>query len=90
MSTNLKQGEGDGLSTDEESAAHVEKKLELDSIPQAHIKNPLVGISRAELLRDVEEFAKEKDLIDILPILSKGAIRELFMTSIGLHSLTKV
>jgi hypothetical protein len=45
-------------------------------IYKASIKNPLAGISRPQLLRNVEEFAKEKDLIDILPILSKGAIRK--------------
>jgi len=74
MSNNGNQGEK--LSVDEESAVTIEKKLELNANPQARITNALAGISRAQLLRNVEDFAKEKDLIDILPILSKGAIRK--------------
>lgn len=50
--------------------------LDLNSNIQARIKNPLAGIPRAQLLRNVEEFAKEKELTDALPILSKGAIRK--------------
>ena len=38
------------------------------------IKNPLLGIPEDQLLADVEEFAREKDLIDILPLLQKGAL----------------
>ena len=39
-------------------------------------KNPLAGESRAALLRKVEEFAKEKGLINVVDTLKKGAIRE--------------
>lgn len=35
--------------------------------------NPLAGVSKDDLMRQVEHFAVEKDLLDILPILQKGA-----------------
>lgn len=38
------------------------------------IKNPLVGIPRAELLQDVDNYAKGNGLSDILPMLRKGAL----------------
>lgn len=38
------------------------------------IQNPLAGLSKASLLHRVEEFAKEKDLVSILPLLKKGSL----------------
>ncbi|KAL4947538.1 hypothetical protein BDW69DRAFT_199579 [Aspergillus filifer] len=38
------------------------------------LHNPLAGLSREELLADVEQFAHDKDLTDILPDLRKGAM----------------
>jgi len=38
------------------------------------IKNPLAGIPKPQLLRNVEEFAHEKDLVAAIPILRKGAL----------------
>jgi hypothetical protein len=38
------------------------------------IQNPLAGIPHDELLRDVEEFARERNMTDILPILKRGAL----------------
>lgn len=38
------------------------------------IKNPLAGIPRETLLRDVEEFARENDLTDIVDMLKRGAL----------------
>src|SRR4051812_27766909 len=38
------------------------------------IQNPLAGLGETVLLRDVGEFARENDLIDILPLLEKGAL----------------
>ncbi|OXV07360.1 hypothetical protein Egran_04877 [Elaphomyces granulatus] len=38
------------------------------------IKNPLVGIPKDQLLEDVENYAKEYDLTDVLPLLKKGAL----------------
>ena len=43
---------------------------------RAIFKNPLAGISRAKLLRNVEIVSNEKQLTEELPILSKGAICE--------------
>jgi hypothetical protein len=38
------------------------------------IKNPLTGIPKAQLIQDVEQFASDNDLNDVLPILIKGAL----------------
>lgn len=38
------------------------------------IQNPLYGIPKNKLLRQVERFAHENDLDDILPYLQKGAL----------------
>lgn len=37
------------------------------------LANPLAGIGKEELMRQVERFAADKDLLDILPLLQKGA-----------------
>ncbi|GLB43018.1 putative major facilitator superfamily, sugar transporter (TC 2.A.1.1) family protein [Lyophyllum shimeji] len=41
---------------------------------QARIQNPLHGIPKAKLLAQVEDFAREKGMEDITPILKKGAL----------------
>ncbi|GMG10663.1 unnamed protein product [Aspergillus oryzae] len=41
---------------------------------ETNIENPLSGIPRDQLLRDVEDYAQEYDLHDILPLLKKGAL----------------
>lgn len=41
---------------------------------EAKIKNPLDGIPRHQLMRDVELFAEEKGLTEQLPMLRKGAL----------------
>ncbi|EJD03081.1 uncharacterized protein FOMMEDRAFT_84814 [Fomitiporia mediterranea MF3/22] len=46
----------------------------LNSNVSAKIKNPLIGIPEEQLMSDVERFAAEKDLTDILPLLKHGAI----------------
>lgn len=38
------------------------------------IQNPLHGIPKNKLLRQVEQFAQERDMEDILPDLRKGAL----------------
>lgn len=38
------------------------------------LRNPLAGISKAQLMADVEAFANEKNLTDSLPELQKGAL----------------
>ncbi|KAF7981549.1 hypothetical protein HWV62_33149 [Athelia sp. TMB] len=66
------------MSLDEKASD--EKRIESESIDlaaenvEARIKNPLHGIPRTRLLRNVEAFAQEKQLEHILPQLRKGAI----------------
>lgn len=38
------------------------------------IRNPLAGIPKGQLVRDVEEFATAHEITDILPTLIKGAL----------------
>ncbi|KXT01595.1 hypothetical protein AC579_8959 [Pseudocercospora musae] len=38
------------------------------------IKNPLLGIPKDQLMEDVEAFAQKHDLMDIVPLLRKGAL----------------
>ncbi|KIW63879.1 hypothetical protein PV04_08849 [Phialophora macrospora] len=40
----------------------------------AKLVNPLVGIAKEVLMREVQRFATQKDLLDILPLLQKGAL----------------
>ncbi|KAM6499149.1 Sugar transporter domain containing protein [Amanita muscaria] len=54
----------------EDATAHVD----LANNVQARIQNPLYGIPKAKLLRQVEAFAHEQDMDDILPLLRKGAL----------------
>lgn len=61
---------------DNESSTHHDEHVDLNQNVAAKIRNPLAGIPRDQLLRNVEAFAKEKDLVDIIPTLNKGAIRK--------------
>jgi len=70
---------------DEDSLKQFETHLDLNSNIQARIKNPLAGIPRAHLLRNVEIFAQEKDLTEELPALSKGAVCK--SSQIGIHNV---
>ncbi|KAK5047957.1 hypothetical protein LTR84_006147 [Exophiala bonariae] len=47
---------------------------QLTSNTTGEIRNPLTGIPREQLLQDVENFAGENNMSDILPLLRKGAI----------------
>lgn len=38
------------------------------------IKNPLLGIPKEQLFADVEAFAHDNDLVDIIPDMKKGAL----------------
>lgn len=44
------------------------------TLTQGRIRNPLVGISREDLMADVEQFASDNNLVDIIPLLRKGAL----------------
>ncbi|KAH8925840.1 hypothetical protein BT69DRAFT_1348453 [Atractiella rhizophila] len=50
------------------------KSLDLNRNVEAKIRNPLAGIPKARLLKDVDEFAREKGLEGHIEILRKGAI----------------
>ncbi|KAJ5924072.1 hypothetical protein N7466_008259 [Penicillium verhagenii] len=70
------QAEGvKGVADDHSGAekAHVEK-VSLQNNLTARIQNPLAELTKDELLRDVEEFARENQLESILPELRKGAL----------------
>lgn len=46
----------------------------LGSLTSTRIKNPLANLTKNQVLRDVEEFADEYNVTDILPELKKGAL----------------
>ncbi|CAO2648289.1 Nn.00g075560.m01.CDS01 [Neocucurbitaria sp. VM-36] len=48
--------------------------LNLNKNLDAKVSNPLSGIPHDALMRDVEDFAREKDLADIVGYLKKGAL----------------
>ncbi|KUJ06831.1 uncharacterized protein LY89DRAFT_398766 [Mollisia scopiformis] len=66
--------------------------INLNSNAEAKIRNPLAGIPHATLLKDVEEFAQEKGLMDSLPLLQKGALvasdPQNYEDITGTHALT--
>lgn len=49
-------------------------KASAEKVNTVRIRNPLIGVSRNALMQDVESFAAEHSLQDILPLLRKGAI----------------
>ncbi|KAI4598653.1 hypothetical protein KJ359_002543 [Pestalotiopsis sp. 9143b] len=63
-------GAVDHLETGVAAADHVDLARNLE----AKIKNPLKGIPRDQLMRDVEAFAHEKGLKEHIPLLRKGAL----------------
>ncbi|KAJ9132423.1 hypothetical protein NKR23_g11209 [Pleurostoma richardsiae] len=48
--------------------------IDINTNLEARIQNPLEGIPREQLMRDVEVFAREKGLEEQLPLLRKGAL----------------
>ncbi|KAI1930140.1 hypothetical protein LOZ58_003233 [Ophidiomyces ophidiicola] len=63
-------GSVEKVSADENARAWVKE----GAVVNNKLRNPLSGFSRDELFRDVEEFAEEKGLVDILDDLKKGAL----------------
>jgi sugar porter (SP) family MFS transporter len=51
-----------------------EHHVDLANNVNARIQNPLHGIPKAKLLAQVEQFAREKDMEEQLPLLQKGAL----------------
>ncbi|KAI0134427.1 hypothetical protein BJ170DRAFT_679315 [Xylariales sp. AK1849] len=62
--------DGDHLEHGVSAIEHVNLNTNLE----AKIKNPLKGIPRDQLMRDVEAFAHEKGLVEHIPLLRKGAL----------------
>ncbi|KAF7585791.1 hypothetical protein BBP40_010084 [Aspergillus hancockii] len=56
-----------------QAAADGIHNVELTQVP-TDIENPLRGLPRQQLLKDVEDYAREHDLNDLLPLLQKGAL----------------
>ncbi|KAJ5467644.1 Major facilitator superfamily domaingeneral substrate transporter [Penicillium sp. IBT 31633x] len=66
----------DQRSSDDHNSAekgHFEQ-VDLQNNISAKIKNPLADLTKNQVLRDVEEFAQEYNVTDILPELKKGAL----------------
>ncbi|KAF1969772.1 sugar transporter [Bimuria novae-zelandiae CBS 107.79] len=59
------------LDADEKRRASI---AELTANTEGEVRNPLVGLSKAQLIADVEIFAREHQLEDISPLLIKGAL----------------
>ncbi|KAI1774385.1 hypothetical protein F4818DRAFT_80823 [Hypoxylon cercidicola] len=62
--------EGTYLENGLDATEHVDLNENLD----ARIKNPLKGIPREKLMRDVEAFAEEKGMTEHIALLRKGAL----------------
>ena len=62
------------LRTRPESTSPLWHSFPCPQLTPYRIKNPLVGIPKDQLIRDVEDFATEFDLTDITPYLIKGAL----------------
>jgi hypothetical protein len=63
-----------------EKGEHAEQGWTEDEAPvnrnnnlSAKIKNPLAHVSHEQLVQDVERFAKDHDMVDLTPMLVKGA-----------------
>ncbi|KAI9376102.1 hypothetical protein BJX61DRAFT_553123 [Aspergillus egyptiacus] len=65
-------GKGDGV-TAREWAQDVKPNPERVTMAEKQ-RNPLAGLTREQLFNDIEDFAREKQLEEILPELKKGAL----------------
>lgn len=67
--------EGETINNEDDRSRRDSQFLEaVERNAAARLRNPLVGLSKRDLMRDVEDFAKEKDLMDALDDLKKGAL----------------
>ncbi|CDS01785.1 hypothetical protein, partial [Sporisorium scitamineum] len=76
--SNLGEKPGASKLTTEDASSHdgshhIVSKLN-DDQAKAKVNNPLAGIPKDELLRNVEAFAQEKGLTDAVEMLKKGAL----------------
>ncbi len=58
---------------EEKGMSHTEHMVDKNSL-EARIRNPLDGIPRDELMRNVETFAHSRGLVEHIPLLRKGAL----------------
>lgn len=63
-------GQGD----EKHGKSHGPSQLENNSIAAAKLRNPLHGLSREQLMNDVDRFAKEKGLEDHIEGFRRGAL----------------
>lgn len=59
---------------DGKHAQQLENPIDINRNLEAKIKNPLDGVPREQLMRDVQVFAEQKNLVHALPMLRKGAL----------------
>ncbi|KAL3464404.1 hypothetical protein BJX64DRAFT_254910 [Aspergillus heterothallicus] len=69
--SSIKKLDSDFVDTAEKGVA---EHINLNKNTSAKIKNPLADLSEAQVLRDVDDFAREYELNDILPSLRKGSL----------------
>ena len=69
MDSDLEKKQRDQLHDGSSTSSHSSDKKVSET---AKIKNPLAGMSKEELLEDVDNFAREKELVDELPHLRRG------------------
>ncbi|KAJ7183436.1 hypothetical protein C8R46DRAFT_1209599 [Mycena filopes] len=62
------------ITTPSRQSSHVQPSVQALKEANAKLANPLRGVSREQLMRDVEQFAEEKGLKHLLPELRKGAL----------------
>ncbi|KAJ7463347.1 hypothetical protein FB451DRAFT_1266168 [Mycena latifolia] len=62
------------MATDSPRSSHVDPSLKGLTSANAKLANPLRGIPREQLIREVDQFAEEKGLKDISAALRKGAL----------------
>ncbi|OGE58504.1 hypothetical protein PENARI_c001G05689 [Penicillium arizonense] len=72
----ISQVGSDHRSSNDESSAEkgYVQQVDLHNNVSAKIKNPLADLTKSQVLRDVEQFAQEFNVTDILPELQKGAL----------------
>ncbi|KAJ7152887.1 hypothetical protein C8R46DRAFT_1357327 [Mycena filopes] len=62
------------ITTPSRQSSHAQPSVQALKEANAKLANPLRGVSREQLMRDVEQFAEEKGLKHLLPELRKGAL----------------
>ncbi|KAJ6628160.1 hypothetical protein B0H10DRAFT_1991661 [Mycena sp. CBHHK59/15] len=66
--------EADASGTNSRRSSHVDPSLKAVTSANAKLANPLRGIPREQLMRDVDQFAEEKGLKHLAAELRKGAL----------------